>query len=202
MRVPSRLSRLCVFLAIAAVGGALIWGATAALSASYETICWEAEDHNTITQPLFVGPRTHADDAAAAKAGPSGGKFVRSDLKSENDSGGKVVYKVKVGGGTYKVWARRYWPMELAGCANSFYINVDGKRVGIFGEDATYGDWKWTSLKKPTTLSLTPGVHTIEFEHREHGAIVDQILLTTRTTRYVPGGGSLTVKPTPGAVQN
>jgi hypothetical protein len=191
-----------LLLAIAAVTGVAAWMTTAALSASYETICWEAENHNTIKAPLFVGPRAgHSDDAAPTKAGPSGGKFVRSDMKSENDSGGKVVYKVKVQGGTYALWGRRYWPSPLKGCANSFYLNVDGKRVGIFGEDPTYDAWIWTRLKKPDTIKLTPGVHTIEFEHREHGAIIDQILLTTRTRRWVPGGGSLRVKVTPGAVQ-
>lgn len=203
MRLPRGLCRLCVLLAICAVGGALVWATSAALSASYETICWEAEDHCSIKQPLFVGPRSHADDAPPKKDA-SGGKFVRSDMESENDSGGKVVYKIKVRGGTYKLWGRRYWPSPLKGCANSFYLNIDGKRVGVFGEDPTYDAWVWTSLKKPATISLTPGVHTIEFEHREHGAILDQILLTTRTgTRfgYVPGGGRLPVKVTPGAVQ-
>jgi len=206
MRVRGGLLRLAILLAIPAVGGILAWATTAALSASYETICWEAEDHCTIAQPLFVGPRQHADDVEPTKAGPSGGKFVRSDMESKNDSGAKVVYKVRVGGGTYKLWARRYWPSPLMGCANSFFVNVDGKRLGVFGEDATYDAWKWTALKKPT-IQLTPGVHTIEFEHHEHGAILDQVLLTTRIGRsgtrhgYVPGGGSLPVKVTPGAVQ-
>jgi len=208
MRLSRGLCRLCVPLAICAVGGALVWATSAALSASYETICWEAEDHGSIKQPLFVGPRSHADDAPPKKDA-SGGKFVRNDTGCEikglhPHSGGKVVYKVKVRGGTYKLWGRRYWPSPLKGCANSFYLNIDGKRVGVFGEDPTYDAWVWTSLKKPATISLTPGIHTIEFEHREHGAILDQILLTTRTgTRfgYVPGGGRLPVKVTPGAVQ-
>jgi hypothetical protein len=121
-------------------------------------------------------------------------------MESKNDSGGKAVYKVRVGGGTYTLWGRRYWPSPLKGCANSFHVNIDGKRVGLFGEDPTYDAWIWTPLRKPATITLTPGVHTIEFEHAEHGAIIDQILLTTRT-RWVPGGRSLPEKVTPGAVQ-
>ena len=209
MRLRRGLVRLCVLLALAAVAGVAVWVTSAAQSASYETICWEAEDYTKISAPLLVGPRSgQPDDVAPTKAGPSGGKFVRSDMKCENDSGAKVVYKVRVGGGTYKLWGRRYWPSPpdkpgFGGCWNSFFVNVDGKRVNLFGEDGTYDTWMWTSLKTPAPIRLTPGVHVIEFEHREHGAILDQVLLTTRATgrhAYVPGGERLPVKVTPGAV--
>jgi hypothetical protein len=102
-----------------------------------------------------------------------------------------LEYNVKVEGGSYHVWLRRWITSEWSRLgsfeSNSALIGADGKQHGgIFDNNTDYYD-QWFWLRAPDPLTLSPGAHTINLRVREGGYAVDRILMT-RDPALVPSG--------------
>jgi hypothetical protein len=115
----------------------------------------------------------------------AGGKFVFAPLGPKEEHTNKpctATYEFAVAqAGDYCLWIHKKWS---GGCSNSLFVKMDDQPEFIFGEDATYDRWDWTSAIGKS-FNLTAGKHTLVIKNREDDSKFDQILLIADKD-YVP----------------
>ncbi len=147
-------------------------------SVSFNGFIWlEAE------QGILTPPMEKAFDMNA-----SGGAYVHVP-EGTGANAGKVSFTVYLPvSGTFYLWGRGLGP---SGTSDSFWSYVDDGTAEIFNLQ-NQSTWGWR--RRTTPLALTAGVHTITFENREDGTLLDKILLTNVST-YTPSGLGGTTPP-------
>jgi hypothetical protein len=98
--------------------------------------------------------------------------------------------------GTWYVWAR---VQAKDGDHDSFWVSADGGIRDVFdaGEEVWTPNWRWVVLNgrgatgkplavKPRTFNWTAGTHTLRFDGREPGCLLDRLALTT-DAEFRPG---------------
>lgn len=141
------------------------------------TVVWEAESYAEIAAPFAL-----VREAAEA----SGGVYVELPLGSgqgwRNEGTGHVRYRIEAPrDGGYTLWARVLWQ---DGCANAFFVTVNGGERLILGNDAIYGQWHWVKL---APLRLRRGANLIEVANHSDGTALDK-LVATNAPHYRPSG--------------
>jgi hypothetical protein len=171
------LISICTFLLAAAPAGL-----------AGDTVCFEAEALEGITEPMEVvdAAKMPSDDVSKAVQGASGDKYLQIAIgkgkapKVTCQAG--FAFEVEKEG-TYYLWGRVWWDGE---CSNSFFMTLDDGLPFVFGEDATYNAWHW--VKAPPRLkqlNLSKGKHKLTIKNREDGVRLDEILLVL-DKNYVP----------------
>jgi hypothetical protein len=107
------------------------------------------------------------------------------------DTGG-LEYTVRLQGGSYALWVRRFvpdrWGAFLGGTeSNSALIGIDGRPLGdVFdNEGRGVGEWFWAKVPEP--LFLEEGTHVLGLKVREGGYAVDRIVLSS-VADFTPEG--------------
>lgn len=121
-------------------------------------------------------------------ANASGGAYVQVP-EGTGVNAGKVTFTVYLPiSGTFYLWARGLGP---SGTSDSFWSYADDGTAEIFSlQNQTTWGWR----RRTTPFALSAGVHTITFENREDGTLLDKILLTNVST-YTPWGLGGTTPP-------
>jgi hypothetical protein len=160
-----------------------------AASASGAPLCFEAENAAEISAPMRAvkaGEDTR-EDGDPPSSSASGKAYIEIPQGSGNPpkvTDGSASYTVNVKkAGKYILWCRVWWDDT---CANSITVCIDSGTPFVFGQDKTYACWHWVkSTRRLKQLALAAGRHVIEFQNREDGVKIDQILLTD-DRRFVP----------------
>jgi hypothetical protein len=158
-------------------------------------IWFEAEEADSITEPLKIYPEGTTDPMEARGGGePSGGKYVGTDEGVGNSNSdpttGIASYTFTAAAGTYKMVGRVSTP---AGGSNSFWIQISGwSSPQISRAD----DWvKWNAIDRDAAwhwdevhnndmgndvvhFTLSPGEHTLQIALRQDGAFIDCFVIT------------------------
>jgi hypothetical protein len=129
------------------------------------SICIEPEDGS------LVSPLTVITDGNA-----SGGEGVY--VPSGNSSAGTppvdghVSMNFDTDSGSFSIWGRTI--MTSTG-SNSMWVRIDDQSWFIWNNNDISASWTWDKI---TTVSLTPGSHTITFAYREPEVKLDQLFIT------------------------
>lgn len=153
-----------------------------------DTVCFEAESMEGLTEPMEIVDATNTPSEGAVKVvkGASGDKYLQIAIgkgKAPKVAGQASFAFDLEKEGTYTLWCRVSWDGE---CSNSFTMTLDDGLPFIFGEDATYNTWHW--VKAPPRLkqlTLSKGKHKLTVKNREDGVRLDQVLLVL-DKGYVP----------------
>jgi hypothetical protein len=134
---------------------------------------FEAED-GTVVAPMAV----------VANAQASNGAIITSPTKDS----GTVTFNVNIPtDGNYVIWCRI---LSTDYARDSFYVSVDSGTPDIYdtAENIWSPDFQWTPLNgraggqvltlNPRLLALKKGPHTITFQARDAGTILDRVLIT------------------------
>ncbi len=115
----------------------------------------------------------------------------RNDPARAADATAGLAFQVAVGGGTYRLWVRRWvpaaWGYGLGGAlSDSAWIGVDDGALAVLDDTVRATDaWVW--VEAPAPLPLSAGTHTLRLRARENGYAVDRLVLTT-DPGFVPTG--------------
>lgn len=126
---------------------------------------------------------------AAADSLASGDQFVwvpQGTGNSTTSPGGPGAVTVSYSAptsGTYALWART---IASSISDDSFFVRSDGVLIQNPWNVPVSSTWQWNKI---TELSLGNGAHTVEFRHREDGAKLDRLILTTDLA-FTPTGES------------
>ena len=162
-----------------------------------DTICFEAEEMQGVTEPMEIVDTTALEPEAVEKSvkGCSGGKYLQILLgkgKAPKVSC-QATFEFEVSNdATYYLWCRAMWDGE---CSNSFSISLDDAAPFVFGEDATFNTWHW--IKAPPRLKqlkLNAGKHKITIKNREDGVKLDQVLLVSDKSHVPVAAEPVTAK--------
>ncbi len=140
-------------------------------SVSFNGYLWVEAEEGILTPPM----------EKAFDPNASGGGYVHVP-EGTGVNAGKVTFTVYLPvSGTFYLWGRG---IGTSGTSDSFWSYADDGTPEIFSlqNQATWG-WR----RRTTPLALSAGVHTITFENREDGSLLDKILLTNVST-YTPSG--------------
>jgi len=158
-------------------------------------IWFEAEEADSITEPLKIYPEGTTDPMEARGGGePSGGKYVGTDEGVGNSNSdpttGIASYTFTAAGGTYKMVGRMSTP---SGNSNSFWIHISGWSSPQINRT---DNWvKWNAIERDSAwhwdevhnndmgndvvhFTLSPGEHTLEIALRQDGAFIDCFVIT------------------------
>ncbi|MHA7964849.1 dockerin type I domain-containing protein [Paenibacillus sp. CAU 1782] len=184
--------------------GALGEAATAAISVTVNVpsiVAIEAETAADNTEDAYVtgvinGHTWTAVDGQTTKAmlfGPDTGFNMPGTDAATLATGSRLSYKINFKtSGTYQLWV----------LAKSVDFNSDSVHVGLDNEykftsngiqNVSAGQFRWVNLSNGGTavpggapLSITAGVHELNFWGREDGFVLDRIYLTTSTSGAEP----------------
>ena len=153
-----------------------------------DSVCFEAESMDGITEPMEIVDATNAPSGGTVKVvkGASGDKYLQIAIGKGKapKAAGQASFTLEVEKeGSYTLWCRVSWDGE---CSNSFTMTLNDGLPFIFGEDATYNAWHW--VKAPPRLkqlNLSKGKHKLTVKNREDGVRLDQVLLVL-DKGYVP----------------
>ncbi|GAH61054.1 unnamed protein product, partial [marine sediment metagenome] len=114
----------------------------------------------------------------------SGESYIYAPKGSDPDDKGYLEYEINIPDpGTYRLWARCYWPDTAA---NSFLESFDGGTETILGNDLSFDSWYWVPGQSYT---FSEGKHLLRIRDREDGSRLDKLLLTP-SSAYIPKGVS------------
>jgi protocatechuate 3,4-dioxygenase beta subunit len=145
-------------------------------SVSFNGYIWMEAEEGIVTPPMVKAFDPNA----------SGGAYVHVP-DGTGANAGKVTFTVYLPvSGTFYLWGRGLGP---SGTSDSFWSYADDGTAEIFSLQSQT-TWGWR--RRTTPLALSAGVHTIVFENREDGTLLDKILLTNVSTFTPSGLGGIT----------
>jgi hypothetical protein len=143
---------------------------------------WLEGESGSLTAPMAIGSDSQASSGAYVWIPEGVGNAI--DI---SQSTGSVAYTFSVPvAGNYVVWGRL---IDILG--NSFFVSMDSGSYALW--DTVGGStWEWDRVYNrggadPMVYSLGAGQHTLVIKHREDGAKLDRILITSNMA-YVPQG--------------
>jgi hypothetical protein len=149
---------------------------------SGSVLVWLEGESGSLTAPMAIGSDSQASSGAYVWIPEGVGNAL--DI---SQSTGSVAYTFSVPvAGNYVVWGRL---IDILG--NSFFVSMDSGSYALW--DTVGGStWGWDRVYNrggadPVVYSLGAGQHTLVIKHREDGAKLDRILITSNMA-YVPQG--------------
>jgi hypothetical protein len=101
-----------------------------------------------------------------------------------NEAAGSAEYAFEVpADGSYYVWAYCLWHDA---CTNAVFVQLDGGRKTILGNDPIYGQWHWV---RGPEVALTAGAHTIRLSNHSDNIAIRKVVLINSSTEQPGGSG-------------
>jgi len=144
-----------------------------AITPTQRGMIWiEAEDAQVISSGMKIGSDINA----------SGEGYIYAPKGSDPHDKGYLEYEIDIPEpGTYRLWARCYWPDTAA---NSFLESFDGGTETILGNDLSFDSWHWVPGQ---SYPFSEGKRLLRIRDREDGSRLDKLLLTP-SSAYIPKG--------------